>query len=230
MAPMRQSAAALPAAVIVCASLLSLAWVCASDARAETYFGGMLGGAFPNNFSDVRDGMGDRFSDLKMKSSVAAGVKLGHYFSKAEWLGLETELFAATPKFKAQTVPGTGPNCPCTLTKAEADLRMLTWAFNAVVRYPGEKFQPYVGAGLGLFFADQQTQGAKADNAVPGLNALAGARYFVTKDIALFGEYKYNRASFNFDQAISVAGGGTTALKGDYSASLFVVGLTAHFK
>jgi len=230
MAPMRQSAAALQVAVVVCASLLGLSWVCASDTHAETYFGGMLGGAFPSSFGDVRDGRGRNFSDLEIRNSVAAGAKLGHYFSKAEWLGLETELFAAAPKFKAQTVPGTGPGCPCALTTTDSAVSTLTWAFNAVVRYPGEKFQPYVGAGLGLFFADLRTQGAKADNAVPGLNALAGARYFVTKDIALFGEYKYNRASFTFDQAVSVAGGGTTALKGDYSASLLVVGLTAHFK
>jgi len=230
MAPMKHSAAALPAAVILCASLLSLAWVCVPDALAETYFGGMLGGAFPGTFGDVRDGRGARYSDLEMKNSLAAGIKLGHYFSKAEWLGLETELFAVAPKFKVQTVPGTGPGCPCALTTSDSAVSTLTWAFNAVVRYPGEKFQPYVGAGLGLFFADLRAQGAKADNAVPGLNVLAGARYFVTKEIALFGEYKYNRASFTFDQAVSVAGGGTTALKGDYSASLFVVGLSAHFK
>jgi opacity protein-like surface antigen len=230
MSPMRRDAAAFPAVVIVCVSMLSLAWLCASNAHAETYFGGMLGGAFPNKFSDVQDGMGDRYSDLKMKNSAAAGVKLGHYFSKAEWLGLETELFAASPKFKVQTVPGTGPNCPCSLTTSDSSISTLTWAFNAVVRYPGEKFQPYAGAGLGLFFADLRSQGAKADNAVPGLNALAGARYFVTKDLALFGEYKYNRASFTFDQAVNVAGGGTTALKGDYSVSMFVVGLSLHFK
>jgi opacity protein-like surface antigen len=225
---MRRQAAALPAAFIVW-SLLCLVWLCSSVTHAETYFGGMLGGAFPNKFSDVQDGQGARYSDLEMKNSVAAGIKLGHYFSNAEWLGLETELFAAAPKFKAQTVSGTGPGCPCVLTTTDPDVQTLTWAFNAVVRYPGEKFQPYAGAGLGLFFADLRTQGAKADNAVPGLNALAGARYFVTRDIALFGEYKYNRASFTFDQAVS-SGTGSVALKGDYSVNMFVVGVSAHFR
>jgi opacity protein-like surface antigen len=190
----------------------------------------MLGGAFPNNFSDVQDGQGVRYSDLKMKDSVMAGVKLGHYFSKTEWLGIETELFAVSPKLKAQSVPGTGPGCPCTLTTSDPQMRTLTWAVNAMVRYPGEKFQPYAGIGLGLFFADLRTPTADADNAVPGLNALAGGRLFLSKELALFGEYKYNRATFNFDQAVGVAGGGTTALKGDYSISMLVVGLSVHFK
>jgi opacity protein-like surface antigen len=215
--------------VVLVAGMTGIAWAPPS-AQAETYVGGMLGGAFPNKFSDVRDGQGTRFSDLELKSAFAAGAKLGHYLSGTPWLGFEAEVFGTSPKFKAQTVSGTGTGCPCTLTTSESNMRIYTLAFNGVLRYPGEKFQPYVGAGLGLFFADLKSQGAKADNAVPGLNALAGARYFITKELALFGEYKYNRASFEFGQAVSVAGGGTTALKGDYSSNLFVVGLTGHFK
>jgi opacity protein-like surface antigen len=229
MAPMKREGAAFPSVIVVVMGLAGLIWVCSSNAHAETYFGGMLGGAFPNKFSDVRDGQGARYSDLELKNSVVAGIKLGHYFSKAEWLGLETELFAAAPKFKAQTVPGTGPGCPCAITTTDPSLRTLTWAVNAVVRYPGEKFQPYAGIGLGVFFADLRTQGAKDDNAVPGLNALAGVRYFLTKEVALFGEYKHTQASFNFGQAVS-SGAGSTALKGDYSANMFVVGVSAHFK
>ena len=229
MAPMKRAGGALRPAVIVFMGLAGLLGVYSSAAHAETYFGGMLGGAFPNAFSDVRDGQGRSYSNLEMKNSVVAGIKLGHYFSKVEWFGLETELFAAAPKFKAQTVPGTGPGCPCTLTTADPSLRTLTWAVNAVVRYPGEKFQPYAGIGLGVFFADLHSQGAKDDNAVPGLNALAGARYFFTREVALFGEYKYAQASFNFGQAVST-GAGSTALKGDYSANMFVVGVTAHFR
>lgn len=229
MAPMKRDRAVFLPVFIVFMSLLGPAVLCSTDAHAETYFGGMLGGTFQNTFTDVQDGQSDRYSDLKMKNSVVAGIKLGHYFSKAEWFGLETELFAIAPRLKSQTVPGTGPSCPCTLTTTDPALRTLTWAFNAVVRYPGEKFQPYAGVGVGLFFADLRTPSAKADNAVPGLNALAGARYFLTKDLALFGEYKHIQASFNFDRAIST-GAGSTALKGDFSSDMFVVGVSAHFK
>jgi opacity protein-like surface antigen len=229
MGPMKRGAVTLLSVLIVFMATMTPGGLFSSDAQAETYFGGMLGGAFPNKFSDVRDVQGRSFSDLELKNSVVAGIKLGHYFSKAEWLGIETELFAAAPRLKPQTVPGTGPGCPCALTTADPSLRTITWAVNAVVRYPGEKFQPYAGVGLGVFFADLRTQGSQADNAVPGLNALAGARYFLTKELALFGEYKYAQASFNFGQAINT-GAGLTALKGDYSANMFVVGVSAHFK
>ena len=62
--------------------------------------------------------------------------------------------------------------------------------------------QPYVGAGLGLFFAHTNGIGganSSSDNAVPGFNGLAGVRYFFSEHVAMFGEYKYNRATFNFD-------------------------------
>ena len=35
-------------------------------------------------------------------------------------------------------------------------------------------------------------------NFVPGLNVLGGIRYYVTERIAMFTEYKYNRATFDF--------------------------------
>jgi opacity protein-like surface antigen len=226
MKPTMRAAAALVSGILV---FMSLAWAWPPAAHAETYVGGMLGGAFPNRFSDVRDGQGARYSDLKLDASVVGGVKLGHYFSKADWLGVETELFATAPKMKPQSVPGTGPACPCTLTTSDPALRTFTWAVNAVVRYPGEKFQPYAGLGIGVFFADLRTANAQADNGVPGLNALAGARLFLTKELALFGEYKYTQASFDFGRAVST-GAGSTSLSGDYSANMFVVGLSAHFK
>jgi opacity protein-like surface antigen len=53
---------------------------------------------------------------------------------------------------------------------------------------------------------------------------VVGVRYLFTQQVALFAEYKYNRATFEFDTATS--GGG---LKGDYSASHVVGGLSFHF-
>ena len=51
-----------------------------------------------------------------------------------------------------------------------------------------------------------------------GINLIAGARYFVTPRMALFGEFKYNRATIH-----------TESLQGDYSAQLFVFGISIHF-
>ena len=203
-----------------------------SQAQAQLYVGLMGGGAFPNDFSDVEgDGLlsGTNFGDLSLKNSGMIGGKLGYYFKKLNWLGVETEVFYARPSFENQTVGGAGPGGPTTLTTQNLTLDVVTWAINGVVRYPGKQFQPYAGLGLGIFFANLNVAGSSGtDNGVPGLNALVGGRYMVTPHLALFAEYKYNRASFTFERSVST-GGGLGDLKGDYSTNIFSVGFGYHF-
>ncbi len=203
-----------------------------SNANAELYIGLMGGGAFPNDLSEVQGKgalAGISYQDLDLKTSGMLGGKLGYYFPKVKWLGVETEIFYARPSFENQTVSGTGAPCPCSLTTGGTTLDVVTWAINGLVRYPGKKFQPYAGLGLGIFFADLSLgTGSSTDNGVPGLNALLGARYLVTPHFALFAEYKYNRATFTFERSV-VTGGGLGDLKGDYSTNIFAVGLAYHF-
>jgi hypothetical protein len=54
-----------------------------------------------------------------------------------------------------------------------------------------------------------------SDNAAPGLNALAGVRYYITRGVAVFGEYKCNRVNLDFDNL----GGTGAGLSGTYSVS-----------
>ena len=97
-------------------------------------------------------------------------------------------------------------------------------------RYEREfcRLQPYAGVGLGLFFANLSNinggNNSASDNAVPGLNVLGGLRYFFTERVALFGEYKFNRATFEFEN-----GAGFASAKGDYNISQVVGGLSFHF-
>lgn len=87
------------------------------------------------------------------------------------------------------------------------------------------RVQPYGGVGLGVFFGHLSNNGnGLSDNAVPGFNGLAGLRYFVTERIALFGEYKYNFAPFDY-----TTNGGAAGVKADYHINHFVGGLSLHF-
>lgn len=114
-------------------------------------------------------------------------------------------------------------------------LRVITWGFNALLRYPGKRFQPYLGAGLGLFFAEVESDipgPSLSDDWIPGLNLLAGVRGFVIESIALFAEYKFNYAKlnleterFNFFEYSTV----TFGTKGTYSTNMIVGGLSFHF-
>jgi hypothetical protein len=183
-----------------------------------------------------------------LNDSGIYGLKIGYFMpDRLNWLGFEVEGFNTSPNVKPLTGPG-GIAVP------GASLRVTTLAFNAIIRgkfacgpsrnEPSRRttteshrdaygdredvfcpLQPYVGAGLGVFFAHTNGfggQSSDSDNAVPGFNGLAGVRYFMSEHIAVFGEYKYNRATFTFD---NTAGG----LSGVYSVHNIVGGLSFHF-
>jgi opacity protein-like surface antigen len=60
-----------------------------------------------------------------------------------------------------------------------------------------------------------------------GLNTQVGLRYLVTKSVSLFGEWKYNRASFNFAESSPTQA--TGGFNGDYAAHLLAFGVGYHF-
>ena len=189
-------------------------------AHAEMYVAGQIGYTSPNDLGSVQGtgGLsGLSFSDLKLHNSIVYGAKAGYYLPSVNWLGIETELFNTTPHVKQQPITALGVTVPA----LGFNLNVFTWAINALIRYPGKQFQPYAGVGLGVFFADAKFQGQSDKDVAPGLNALAGLRYFATDRIALFAEYKYNRAAFELPDAIG--------LKADYSANHFVGGVSFHF-
>jgi opacity protein-like surface antigen len=197
-----------------------------SPSAAEMYVAGMVGYTAPNDLTNVEGtgaGSGFSLSDLELKSSVAYGGKVGYFFPGGlNWLGIETEVYNTTPHVKQQSVTASGFGVSVPLgTLPGFNLRVLTWGINAIVRYPGKTFQPYAGVGLGVFFAEATFQGQSESDTAPGLNALAGIRFFATDHVALFAEYKYNRATFNLPD--------TFGFEADYSANIFMGGVSFHF-
>ena len=144
-----------------------------------------------------------KLSDLNLARSAIAGAKLGMFLpGQDRWLGVETEFFYTNPHIKQQDIAFTVGGVPAgTLNFAGAHVRVATWAVNWIIRYPGERFQPYIGGGPGIFWGRMSgvdgELGTGSDTSL-GINALAGARIFLTQRFALFGEYKYNRATFDF--------------------------------
>jgi opacity protein-like surface antigen len=214
----------------------------------ETYVGAFGGYTFGHSFNDVRGlGVGienTRLGDRDLKNSGIYGVKAGYFLpDRWRWLGFETEVFNTTPHIEQGAAGQPG-----------IKLGVTTVTFNAVVRglmacrddrhrdvrdtrrSPAEyrtdadtrfcPLQPYAGVGLGLFFARAQGPGGRSsDYAQPGLNAMVGLRYFVTEHVALFGEYKYNYATFRFED---ISGPGV-GMKGGYSVSNVIGGISFHF-
>ena len=147
------------------------------------------------------------FSDFDLARSTMYGVKLGTFQpTQLRWLGMETEFFYTNPHVKQQDIETFVDGVSSGVTNfAGAHVRVATWAVNWIVRYPGKHLQPYAGVGPGIFWGRLSgiDLGTGSDTSL-GLNALAGIRFFLTKNMALFGEYKYNRTSFDF--------GGTASL------------------
>jgi hypothetical protein len=193
-------------------------------AHGEWYVVGQTGVILPGSLSNatvssptLAGGVSEaRVADIDLeKGSPFFGAKAGYFFPKREWFGLETEAFTSQLNITQQTVVGGVPGKVFADTMPGSHLHLTTWAMNAIVRGPSlvAELEPYGGIGPALFFA---TSGVT--NVSLGVNLIAGARYFVAPQVALFGEFKYDRATIR-----------TQNIEGEYSAQIFVFGISVHF-
>ena len=193
--------------------------------QAEVYFGAMGGYSIPNDFSDVTTQgrfPDDPLADASLGNAAMVGAKAGAYLPGYDWFGFETEGYFTDPKFSGVVPQGA--------QEVDANLQVITWGFNALIRYPGERFQPYVGAGFGLYFAEIDTDLPGSDlsqNWVPGFAFLGGFRGFVTNSLALFVEYKYNQATFDLRTTVFDLPFG---FEGTYTNNIIAAGLAWHFR
>ncbi|HSA84994.1 MAG TPA: outer membrane beta-barrel protein [Nitrospira sp.] len=201
------------------ALLLSLLLVAVPIAYGETYVAGQLGFAVPGIGGGLSDGditssfflPGTTHGEFDLSSSFIFGGKIGHYFNSARWVGIEAEVFHATPHIDQQVHTFQNPSVPGVTASATfqgAYFRVLTLApFNIMFRYPMTRLQPYIGVGPGIFFARIKGEGlapdapeSTSDNATLGLNAKAGLEYYFTKHLTAFAEWKFNYAHFTFNE------------------------------
>lgn len=87
-----------------------------------------------------------------------------------------------------------------------SNLLILNTTFNLILRYPGERIRPYVGAGIGWSHGtllnpniagrdDKDFDQARA----LGHQFLGGAQVLVSTKIFLFGEYRYFSANYHWE-------------------------------
>jgi opacity protein-like surface antigen len=222
----------IPAAV---AGITVTGW---SEAAAETYLAGEMGLTVPQSLRHVEGttgaAAGAKITDEDLNNSILLGGKLGYFFDRIPWLGFELEGFGTTPHIEQQQRLATFPNGRTLgLAHRGSELRVLTWATNLVARTQWGLFTPYAGIGPAAFVArrkDPQTESSDTSTTV-GLNTQVGLSFQLSRAFSVFGEWKYNHTRMHFDQAQTVPGGPVLqGFKGTYTAHLFVVGLTYHFK
>lgn len=235
----------------------------APQAYAESYVAGQIGATFPGNGLSNGDLTstsaplptgtlnipdGTTVSDQSLKTSFMFGGKIGHYFSRARWIGIEAEVFYSNPHIKQQNITFRTDN-PITFTPSGGgpittfppgefpvgvvpgvNFHVLTIApLNLMLRYPGNRLQPYIGVGPGIFIARLKdpsvTQGDNSQSSTKlGLNTLIGVRYFLARHVSAFAEGKYNYVRFNFEENPNFFGFNAT-----YSPINVAFGVSYHF-
>lgn len=194
-------------------------------ASAEMYVAGQAGVNFADRINSIAGtgvsaGVQGPLADFDLQNSITYGGKIG-YFPGHSWYGIEGEVFHTTPHIKELPPTASVPADP------GIHFRVTTVGVNFIARYPGRTFQPYAGVGVGAAIAhigDTVTVQSDSDVAT-AWNVLVGLRAFVASNIAVFTEYKYTGATFEFDQALGSLGG----FSGNYRAQHVLGGLSYHF-
>lgn len=197
--------------------------------QGEMYVAGQIGAHLTNDASNVKwGGNGTELggSDLALQNSLIYGAKLGYYFDQVKVgrfnLGIETEIYNATPHLKQQgsTIGGI-PGTVSGFTN-----RVLTWApVVLLVRYQAGAIEPYAGVGIGLFFSNLASGGYSDSNMQVGLNTQVGIRYRMNQSFSLFTEWKYNHAHIEH----LTIDGSPLSISFDYNVHIIAGGIGYHF-
>lgn len=226
-----------------------------SSAYSEMYIGGQVGTTFigdnnkltkvdlidlggpPGSILTPRGSMSGR----DLASSPVWGGKIGYYFPRVSWFGVELEAYYSTPHIeqgptRVSILPGTVVAGGAVASGSVTNIfpgdyfRVITIApFNLMFRYNKSRFQPYVGVGPAIFLSRINTTevnfaGTQSSTSV-GLNVKLGGEYFITKHISGYGEVRYNHTTFNFDANDA----GAFGFKATYNPIIFSFGLSYHF-
>ena len=143
------------------------------------------------------------FQEVKWDSSPEFGARLGYWFDALPWYGVGIDVFHFNADIPMQTVDsnimGIGPT-PATLQKI--DISTTGFGLDLVrLRYRGERWEPYATAGAALFRVRAQNVGngeltsdAATDRAW-GVKLGAGLSWKMSRDVALFGEYRFTHVT-----------------------------------
>jgi opacity protein-like surface antigen len=206
--------------VLLLCSLLGL-WI--PPASAEWYVGGTVGATIPNGLTNTSGTgqQGGTLTTFTQQTTLSYGGKVGYFFESHKWLGVDMDVSNSTPHInskQASVTGGTGLGA-----SGGQNLRMTVWSTNLVARYPGERFRPYVGGGLGVFFAN--ADGVSSSNWVPGFNGFAGLNILLIEHVSMSLEYRYHYANLRFDNVL----GPDRGFEATYTANTLNLGLNYHF-
>jgi opacity protein-like surface antigen len=173
---------------------------------AEPYLQLQGGIGFPSRLSSFEGEYHSKgkmsVSDLALQPGAAYGAKAGYWFRARPYLGAEVDYLHTSPGDRGQDYWITDHRRwrPVTKGAHEPDIQIHVdaLALNLALRYPGERWHPYVAAGPALLWGNY---GGDPTNTTLGLNAEAGVRVTVWNGLFVSASYKYQQARFTFRES-----------------------------
>ncbi len=205
--------------------ILGLFLFTSTPATAEPYAAIQLGFGSPQDLKKV-EGVGAAdgisLSNLDVENTFLWGLKGGYFFpGRMDFLGVELEAYTGNPHIKQQSTTAKLGSSSAKIDGLSGNhLRVITTALNLMVRYPGYMIEPYAGAGIGAFFAKLSDSAGSDNDVAPGVNLLAGIRFYMNQHIALYTEGKYNYSKWKFNDS---------SLKFTYETYAILAGVSFHF-
>jgi opacity protein-like surface antigen len=150
---------------------------------------------------------GEQLPSTTVKNGVGGGFKAGVFPAFTGYVvGIQAESFAMGQEITAPTSIGTSGT-----QSARGTLLAWTTMVSLVVRYPGERVQPYIGVGAGWsssFLVDTEitkggtTQSARLRDTSFASQFFGGLRMNLTQRVFLFGEYKYFASRYEWSGSL----------------------------
>lgn len=210
-------------ALVVVLAVVASAAVSAASASAE-WFVDVYGGRTLTENHDVSfkgrqpgGPVNGRLLDVAFRDSWMYGGRLGRWFDTVSFLGLAVDVSQFYPNIEAKTVRAGGTLVgpvlgvpagasfaqPVRIRGTEIDVTgvsfdlMLRLPLLTSANFPKGRLQPYVTAGPGLYittveFNTDVTYGAKG---------AAGLLWQLTRDIAVFGEYRFTHVRLDMESS-----------------------------
>jgi opacity protein-like surface antigen len=163
----------------------------------DSDFDGNLGNLIT---SDISTTIPEFTAKTQISSSAVLGAKAGYWLDVFPFVGFEIDFFYFRPDLDFRIEGATKP--------FDFDVSVFAIGFTLMGRYPflespsfpRGRLQPYIGAGPGLFFTrfedNEPIEANKLgteNTSSAGIQVLAGVRFFIFKQLAAFGEYKFTR-------------------------------------
>ncbi|MFO0766611.1 MAG: outer membrane beta-barrel protein [Nitrospiraceae bacterium] len=222
----------------------------------EFSIAGYGGKAFHSN-EDMKINSGDNgdpfhgtIHRVNLNDSGAWGAKISawHLPKKYDWqpqVGFELDYSRFTADLHPQRAPASGTvsqpgfELAGVIFTSGRDVSIQNLTVNMLFRYalaatpqlPQGRLSPYIGGGVGVqraHLTDPSSGGFQETDYAPALQGIAGVKFFLTRNLALFTEYKriWSRLTFDYSPTITPPG---YSERWTVSTNLISAGAALHF-